>query len=204
MAEDRMLDEMSDQINEANAVFGAGLEISSAANGDLSALLVQLVKEPTDDVELTAKFTLFETFLATVTLIREQTLQFWSENADQFAGDARAQLQRSVSAIDSHAALGIQDDPRKWFVYSMTMKADENAKAISRVLALVKTRLELLAMDGGECPCCFDALNPLNVTTLSCCHKICTDCWENWAAMKGHNVFCPLCNQRAFVDEVIS
>jgi hypothetical protein len=202
-AEERMLDVMSAQINEENAALGLTVDVSSAASSDLTELLKQLANEPKDDTELSAKFTLFETFLATVTLIRDQTLQFWSDNADQFSGDARAQLQRSISSIDSHDNLGIQDDPRKWFVYSMTVKADTNAKTIARVLALIKTRLELLAMEGGECPCCFDLLNPLNVTTLSCCHKICTDCWDNWSTLKGHNVFCPLCNQRAFIEEVI-
>jgi hypothetical protein len=151
---------------------------------------------------MAGKFKLFEDFLATVSTIREETLAFWEENKGQFEGPARLAGQREINAIDSPDALGIFDDPRHWFVYSMTAKANENSKAISRTLSQLRARLEILAADLGECPFCLDQMTVEQCTTLGCCHKVCTNCWDHWVSLKGAAAFCPLCKHQQFIDEV--
>ncbi len=56
----------------------------------------------------------------------------------------RDAAQRDVRAIDSNDNCGIVDDPRKWFVYSMLKKANENNVQITALLASLRYRLELL------------------------------------------------------------
>mmetsp|Transcript_25211 Transcript_25211/g.47162 ORF Transcript_25211/g.47162 Transcript_25211/m.47162 type:complete len:373 (+) Transcript_25211:79-1197(+) len=184
-------------------------EATSTINSELLTLLKQLEVEPSEDSELTAKFALFETFLETVTVIREQTLAFWNENKDLFEGGSGVAAQKEVDKIDSEDAMGIMDDPRRWFVYAMTKKANENSGKIAQTLALLRSRLEQINNDDvGECPFCLEDMGPMKESqqtiVLSCCHRVCRPCWEQWQAVKGARAFCPLCRSDEFVAEVLS
>lgn len=182
----------------------AAVAVQQAAVADeLTTLLQQLATEPKVESEVAAKFALYENLQETVAVVRTSTMEFWTENADQFVGASRASAQRDITAIDSGEAMGIQDDPRKWFVYLMAVKANKNSTTISRTLAQLRTRLELLAQAGGECPCCLEELTPA-ATVLGCCHKMCAECWSNWAELKGAAAFCPLCKHHEFVAEVFA
>lgn len=184
------------------------MQAQDALANEVTTLLEQLAKEPTDEAELAAKFALFENFLNTVVLIRDQTLQFWEENKDQFASAdnrALAAAQQEIRHIDNREAMGIVDNPHKWFVYSMTRKANDNSKAIGQTLAKLRSRLELLSReDLGDCPFCLDAMNVDASTVLGCCHRVCTDCWTHWSALKGNRAFCPLCKHEEFVQEILT
>jgi hypothetical protein len=171
---------------------------------DIDGLLRQLVKEPSDDAELAAKFLLFENFLETVTTIRQTTLAFWEENMDQFEGSSRLAQQKLINEIDGADKLGIPDDASKWFVYYMTRQANNNSKAISNVLSGIKGKLNILSQELGECPFCLDQLHADNITTLSCCHRTCKPCWDHWSELKGNSAFCPLCNHQEFIGEIAS
>ena len=178
-------------------------------NEELQNLLKQLEVEPKNDSELAAKFALFETILQTVTVIREQTLQFWNENKDLFEGGSQAAAQNEIKKIDAEDCLGIIDDPRKWFVYSMTKKANDNSGKIAQTLALLRSRLEQInSEEVGECPFCLDDMAPMKdadqTIVLSCCHRVCKPCWEHWQEVKGSRAFCPLCRSDEFVSEVLS
>jgi hypothetical protein len=184
-------------------------EATSSINDELLSLLKQLEVEPKDDAELTAKFSLFETFLQTVTVIRDQTFQFWEENQDLFEGGSKTAAQRELKKIDTEDCLGIIDDPRKWFVYAMTKKANENNVKIAQTLSLLRSRLEQINNeDIGECPFCLDDMAPLKAAdqtiVLSCCHRVCKPCWQHWQDVKGPHAFCPLCRSDEFVSEVLS
>ncbi len=174
-----------------------------SATREVEALLEQLAVEPEDAAELQAKFALFENVLSTVTAIREQTLAFWEENKDQFLGASRAACDKDIRQLDSEAAMGIEEHSGRWFVFFMTSKANQNNAAITQTLAMLRSRLQLLAQDLGECPCCLDSLQAETCTTLSCCHKLCAECWTHWAALKGAAAFCPLCKHQEFVEEVL-
>jgi hypothetical protein len=186
-------------------------EATSSMNSELLNLLKQLEVEPSEDAELSAKFALFETFLQTVTVIREQTLAFWEENKDLFEGGSKAAAKKELEKIDAEDSLGIIDDPRKWFVYAMTKKANENSGKIAQTLSLLRSRLEQINNDEiGDCPFCLDDMKPMKeadpsqTIVLSCCHRVCTPCWQQWQQVKGANAFCPLCRSDEFVEEVLS
>jgi hypothetical protein len=175
-----------------------------AMTSELMTLLNQLATEPTNDAEISAKFLLFENFLGTVVTIREETLTFWGTNKDQFSGQTRVSAEREIAGIDNSESMGIVDDPRKWFVYSMTKKASENSASISKILSGLRARLELLSQDLGECPYCLEQMSVETSTVLGCCHRACTECWDHWVALKGARAFCPLCRNEEFIQEVLS
>lgn len=176
---------------------------TEAVGSELTKLLRQLEREPSDAAECTAKFKLFEDFLATVTTIRDQTLAFWSDNKDQFTGPSRASGDRDIRNIDSSDAMGIVDDPTRWFVYFMALKANQNSTAISGVLASLRSRLEQLSSQLGDCPFCLEPMTPDACTLLSCAHRSCTGCWTHWVAMKGPEAaFCPICRHAEFEEEI--
>lgn len=37
---------------------------------------------------------------------------------------------------------------------------------------------------------------------LSCCHKVCEECWKQWSELKQARVYCPLCRNEEFMKEV--
>ena len=186
-------------------------QTSNLMNAELHNLLGQLAVEPNDDLELAAKFQLFETFLQTVTTIREETHGYWRENADLFEGGIRVAAQKEVDNIDCENAMGVIDDPSKWFVYGMTKKANENSKKIGQTLSLLRSRLDQIISnnnDLGQCPFCLDDMTPMKESggtiVLGCCHRVCSDCWKHWQALKGNRAFCPLCRHEEFVSSVLS
>lgn len=176
---------------------------------EVDALLASLASEPTDSEELVAKFKLFENILATVTAIRNETIEFWRENKDQFSGEALQAGERDIHAIDSPDTMGLSDHEyagSKWFVYYMTKKANTNNIMISKILANIRAQLELLSNDLGECPICLDELTVESALTLSCCHRVCRTCWQHWKQLKvsvGAQPFCPLCKHEEFVVDVM-
>jgi hypothetical protein len=184
----------------------------TTASSELETLLTQLIREPTEEQELMAKFTLYETFLGTVITLREETMRFWADNQDLFDVHSRQLAQNEISHIDTPDTMGIQDDPHKWFVYHMTKRVNENNKIIGRILANLRTRLEMLGNeeDLGECPFCLEDMTPMaknpggnQTMVLTCCHRVCRECWENWVLIKGATAFCPLCRHEEFVEEIL-
>ena len=191
-------------------VFGYGgmdavqqLQVANSMTTELHTLLEQLATEPKNDAETAAKFLLFENFLGNVTAIREETISFWNSSKDQFVGSSRTAGDNDIRGIDSEDGMGILDDARKWFVYSMTKKASDNSTRISQILAGFRARLELLSHDIGECPCCLEQMQLENSTVLGCCHRVCTDCWTHWVELKREAAFCPLCRHDEFIAEVL-
>lgn len=182
-------------------------------SSELESLLSQLIREPTNDEELIAKFTLYETFLETVIKLRNEITTFWSDNQDLFDNYSRQAAQREISSIDSPETMGIIDDPNKWFVYHMTKKVNENNKLIGNILSNLRKRLEMMNSEDelGECPFCLEDMTlmvkndgPNTTLILTCCHRVCRECWDNWVEIKGNNaVFCPLCRHEEFVEEVL-
>jgi len=178
------------------------MNVQQTVSSQIDDLLRQMVVEPTDPDDLAAKFTLFEQFLDTVSSIRDLTLEYWTQNEGQFEGSVKQACQREIARIDRDDNLGIIDDPRKWFVYSMTKKANENSRDISKVLSGLKAKFSLISQDLYECPFCLDNMTEGNNVLLGCCHRTCNDCWDNWVSLKGHQAFCPLCMHVEFVEEI--
>jgi len=175
----------------------------ATASIEINKNLSQLQVEPTNENELIAKFSLFENASETVTNIRNETLQFWREHENIFTGQVHSECVQDILKIDHHNAMGIENETKYWFVYYMTKKANNNSNDINNVLSNFKTRLEILSQELDDCPICLDTLQPQSITTLSCCHRVCSDCWDDWAELKGAAVFCPLCMHSDFIQEFI-
>ena len=168
----------------------------------VSRNLGELQTEPTDSTEAAAKFSLFENASQTVTTIREQTLKFWAENQASFPGKSGEECLRDITKIDSQDAMGIQEDPRVWFIFSMIKKCNQNSTAINDLLSKFRGRLELLLQEPGDCPFCLEVMTQETACALGCCHRVCSDCWDNWVELKGANAFCPLCRHTECIDEL--
>lgn len=196
-------------------LFGAGTvilpeslnSIQEEISTDIETLLLQLKKEPDNEVELQAKFTLFENILETVTVIRCTTFEFWTENKANFDSASQDICEKKIKNIDCTDNLGIQDDLAIWFVYFMTKQANKNSRLINQVLADIKSKLSLLSQELGDCPFCLETMKSEdgsneNVATLSCCHRCCRGCWDQWVRIKGNRAFCPLCNHPQFLNDI--
>eukprot|EP01035_Chromulina_nebulosa_P017860 gene17860-23473_t len=206
--EERFLDSLEGELSAETPLRQVDEDISvslSSVANDIDALLAQLKVEPTDDNELIAKFSLYENFLETVTLIRDTTINFWNENKDQFTPAIASASQRDINKLDDHDNLGILDGNTSfWFVYYMTKKANQNSKSISLVLSSIKAKLSLLSQELGECPFCLEQMTSDNVNTVNCGHRTCQSCWDHWVELKRGRAFCPLCKYNDFVSEIVS
>lgn len=171
---------------------------------EMEELLEQLRKEPEEENEMSAKFELFENYLATVEKMRTETFSFWEEAKADFHASASADIVRQLKKIDSAENLGIEFVEGRWFVYDMTHKAGLNSAMIGRILGLIKARVELLARV-EECPICLEQLDACGEEphVLGCCHKVCGECWGHWAEMQGSRAFCPLCRNEEFIGDLM-
>ena len=115
-------------------------------------------------------------------------------------------MERDVKRLDAPSALGLDDSMfggATWFVQPMCRRAAGNNQAVTRLLASINTKLELIARQ-TDCPVCLEPIEEGDAKTLACCHKTCKTCWEQWTAVRGGAPFCPLCRHDDFVSEVIS
>jgi len=191
---------------------GAGDDADIEVGEDeMAKLLQKLHNEPSNDEERAAKFMLYERYADTVSDARKATLDFWAEAVLEFEGTAKALVENDIKKLDGEQNLGFfMQANQRWFVYDMVKVAHQNAGTIERLLASMRTKLELLSSQ-SECPICLEAfeqeqgesdqLRP--TTTLSCCHKVCKDCWQQWQQINPHSAFCPLCRQEDFLMRIL-
>lgn len=183
-----------------------GGEPASDGGGAVEALLKQLRKEPGDEAECAAKFLLYEGYSSEVEQMRNTLLTFHAETRQTVPPAVALDMDKKAKNIDSEDAMGIPDDSREWFVYHMMRQAERNNLNMAAILDGFEKKLEFLASNNqSECPVCLDAFEdegdraPL---TLSCCHKVCKDCWSNWSAVMHSRPFCPLCKHGEFLEAV--
>jgi len=179
--------------------------VAEVNENSMQAILKQLMREPSDDKELTAKFGLYEDYLATVENSRKATHDFWDACKPDFEAVNNSEhviktIQKEIKNIDHADNLGIIWNERRWFVYDMTVKADQNNEKLKKCLHNLEIKLELLDKD-DECPFCLEAGR--ESVTLGCCHKACKECWAHWQQLKGTHAFCPLCKQEDFLEDMV-
>ena len=176
--------------DEAEAQFGGqlmALQQDAAADAadvsEIQALLQQLRAEPDEDEERIAKFGLYETLLETVEAERKTTFEFYDGCKADFAnagGDSvQATVERSLAGIDGGDNMAVDFREDRWFVYDMTCKADANNTMLGRVLADIKTKLDLIAQQ-DDCPICLESMQ----------------------AIKHGQGFCPVCRHEEFLGDV--
>jgi len=187
------------------------LEVAQVQNNDnvdeggMKHLLNQLRKEPKEEAEVTAKFGLYEDYLGTVEDSRKAAYDFWAECKPDFEAVNNSEhvikaIEKEFKDIDSGDNLGIVFNANRWFVYDMTVKAEQNNVKLKNSMHNLEIKLDLLDKE-DECPFCLEAGK--DSVTLGCCHKACQECWKHWQELKGANAFCPLCRQEDFLEECV-
>jgi len=196
----------TEQINDVAE--NALLDVDANDDKSIHTILQQLAVEPNNDKECAIKFKLYSDLLETVEASRKATNDFWQDCKEEFVkaqGNVVAQVEKDIKDIDSEDNLGIAFDGRRWYVYDMTLKADQNNSMIKGVLKKIETKLELLNNNEDDCPFCLDPLAEIGEhVVLGCCHKACKECWDNWQEIKGRNAFCPLCRQDDFLQDIVN
>jgi hypothetical protein len=199
------------EADTVTAVVGAEVEEQEM---EFHTLLEQLRVEPTDNEEVMAKFSIFETYMSTVSTLREQVYEMWSrtkiEILEAAPGESGrqtvAQIHSSLKKVDSEANMGC-DDSRVWLIYSMMKQAAANHKVLSIVLKDINTKLSLINKMDCDCPMCLEPLTAADTKILSCCHKTCNECWNHWVEVNQEinaRACCPVCMNEEFVQQVYS
>lgn len=219
-------DKQTDCLMAAAGVTAADADVG-IGESELAKLLHQLHQEPSNDEERAAKFSLYEKFAETVSDARKATLEFWAEAQDEFEGGAKAKVEQDIKRLDGHQNLGFDfaqfEAARRWFVHDMAQQAHKNADQVEGLLGGMRTKLELLTSQ-ADCPICLEPFSGepeidattaassattvssctrLACSTLSCCHKVCTPCWQNWQTLNPGNAFCPLCREQDFLVRIM-
>jgi len=181
----------------SNAATAPGTRASST----VEELLKQLKKEPQDEAECTAKFMLYEGYSTEVQEMRSTLLKFYEESRPSLPQNLAVDMDKQITGIDSTEAMGIPDESREWFVYHMMRQAERNNLRMARILETFQKKLEFLASNNqAECPVCLEPFEGgLRCETLSCCHKVCAECWETWSTVLAGRPFCPLCRHNDFL-----
>lgn len=193
---------------QAPAAAGARRRLGGGSPGcnQKDALLAQLKKEPKELAECAAKFALYEGYASEVEKMRGTLFAFYEESLASVPPAIATDMQKQLKAIDSREAMAVPDDARVWFVFHMMKQANQNNDHMARVLEGFEKKLELLTKsDQSECPVCLEDFaegSPHAPETLSCCHKVCVQCWEHWTAVMDGRPFCPLCRNDDFLGAV--
>lgn len=182
---------------------GSRAVVRGTNSSTMQMLLQELRQEPKDEAECTAKFLLYEGYGSEVEDMRNTLFKFYEESRPTVPAVILTDMDRQVKGIDSTEAMGIPDRAREWFVYHMMRQAERNNLHMATILDGFEKKLEFLASnDQTECPVCLEDFQEGTVhaaETLSCCHKVCKDCWTNWSTAMGGRPFCPLCRHEEFL-----
>lgn len=173
----------------------------------VQTLLQQLKVEPKNEAECTAKFLLYEGYAGEVEEMRTTLFKFYEESRPTVPEAVAHDMGKQVKGIDNTDAMGIPDRAREWFVYHMMRQAEKNNLHMASILDNFEKKLEFLASnDQNECPVCLECFEDGGAhaaETLSCCHKVCKDCWTNWTTVMGGRPFCPLCRHEEFLGAIV-
>jgi len=180
---------------------------ANAGSHVVANLLQQLASEPSDEAECAAKFSLYEGYASEVENMRNTLFKFHEESRPALPPAIVSDMDRKINGIDIAEALGIPDDAREWFVYHMMRQAERNNSKMAGMLDAFDKKLKFLAQnDQAECPVCLEDFGegPKAAETLGCCHKVCKECWTNWARVSHGRPFCPFCRHDEFMGAVAS
>jgi hypothetical protein len=178
---------------------------SSPQSGTVESVLSQLRQEPRDEVECAAKFGLYEGYAAEVESMRNTLFQFHAESRPTLPSVIVEDMDKQIKAMDSQDSMQIPDRSREWFVFHMMRQAERNNLKMAATLDGFDKKLKFLAQnDQVECPVCLECFDgeAKAAETLSCCHKVCKECWQNWSRVMRGRPFCPFCRHEEFLGAV--
>jgi hypothetical protein len=171
----------------------------------VESVLAQLRREPVDETECAAKFSLYEGYVAEVENMRNTLFQFHAESRPTLPPAIVADMDKHIQAVDSAESMQIPDRSREWFVFHMMRQAERNNLKMATTLDVFDKKLKFLAQnDQVECPVCLDPFDgeAKVAETLGCCHKVCKECWQNWNRVMRGRPFCPFCRHEEFLGAV--
>ena len=189
----------------------------AVSSEDITAVLLGLRQEPKDDELMAAKFEVYEKFSEKVTVIRS-ALEEVSGSAlrDLPDGAPRQGVRNDLAKLEGAEMSGIYDQSRYWFVHDMMEKTASNCTAMDGMSNRIEALLKFAASNTQtDCPICLRAYastvpgqtgevsddgEVCVAKTLSCCHSVCTDCWNEWVTLQGSSAFCPLCRNKEFLE----
>merc|ERR1711865_56032 len=178
---------------------------SGKEGGAVATLLQQLAREPIETVECAAKFSLYEGYASEVENMRNTLFKFHEESCPTLPSTIVTEMNRQIHGIDCAESMGIPDRSREWFVFHMMRQAERNNMKMASILDAFDKKLKFLAQDDQlECPVCLDSFDndAKAAETLGCCHKVCKECWHNWARVMHGRPFCPFCRHEEFMGVV--
>merc|ERR1712014_402621 len=120
------------------------------AENDFDKLLQQLRKEPSNDVELAAKFGLYETYGEQVEKMRKMLFELHEENKETLPDAVKKDFEKQLTEIDSAEMMGIPDGAHGWFVYHMLKQAGKNNDSMGHIMGNFEKRLEFLATNDQD------------------------------------------------------
>jgi len=196
----------ADVADAVDALAAAPVEAAAAAGagaGALDALLAELRAEP-PDVEVAAKFALFEEYAATVSELRDGFCGAVDAHGARLPAGAAPALRAALARLDADGSAAPDAPPGTWFAHAMATVAARNHGALARLTADLETKLRLCDAPDAQCPICLADITAARPSKLlSCCHRVCEECFENWAQVchaQHRAPFCPLCMAPAFLD----
>merc|ERR1712217_254798 len=140
-----------------------------------------------------------------VEAMRNTLFAFYDESQPTLPRVIVADMDSQLRKIDSAEAMQIPDTTREWFVFHMMRQAERNNSKMASILDAYDKKLKFLASnDQVECPVCLESFGegPRTPETLSCCHKVCQECWQNWTQVMSGRPFCPFCRHDEFLGAV--
>ena len=105
--------------------------------------------------------------------------------------------------------MGADEVQGVWIVYGMMQQAHSNYTFIYNAVRDINTKLALVSQT-PDCPICCEAMGGASgrdVKILQCCHKVCKECWDEWAEVCAHDgqaPLCPVCRNQEFLVAIAS
>lgn len=203
-----------EQMMTVSAGLGADVQSEQVTESEERAALASLRTEPSSDEECAAKFVVFEAFSNKVSKIRKDLDVLVRETAAELPPLPREAVNATVRKLEAPECRGIQDNGRYWFVHDMFLQVSKNTDLMQTISDDIARKVRLVARsEQGDCPVCLETFTTTTTTTapdaaavipvvLGCCHSVCETCWNSWVAIRGANVYCPLCRHAQFVDDI--
>ncbi|CAK9026057.1 unnamed protein product [Durusdinium trenchii] len=101
---------------------------------DVGRALEQLKVEPADDAELAHKFSVYESYFASVVDLRADLFGLWERGGPLLAAADAQTMRGAIGRVDSFDNLAIPERSRHWFVYHMMSTASSNHRKMQKIM----------------------------------------------------------------------
>ncbi|CAK9028921.1 Sodium/calcium exchanger 1 [Durusdinium trenchii] len=117
---------------------------------DVGRALEQLKVEPADDAELAHKFSVYESYFASVVDLRADLFGLWERGGPLLAAADAQTMRGAIGRVDSFDNLAIPERSRHWFVYHMMSTASSNHRKMQKIMEDLEELFEADRRTAGE------------------------------------------------------